>query len=671
MLFFGCANLETLSLPASLNEIGNKAITSCKSLKVLNISEDNENFTAIDGVLYSKDKKNLITYPAGIKKTSFSIPNYVENVLSFAFYSCKNLTEINISDSVKNIENGAIQYCDSLINIYVDSNNENFCSINGVLYGIDDKSLIYYPYARSDSEYTVAEGTEIICQYVFRNASNLTNITLPESLRIIEPTSFNGINAKEIVLPKGLESIGSGAFSNENIDSIIVKSYNVDITSGAFKSNQNIYSCSGSSADNYCSGENKPIFHSIGHDFEYTSSINVCTDSGEATKVCKVCGYETTELVSGEGHKYVSETVKPTCTEDGYTKHTCQKCNNVYVDDIIKAEGHVAVKDIGYKASCTKDGLSDGEHCSVCNEVLTPQRVIEALGHDFDSEIIKKANCTESGEIKYNCKVCGYSYNEDIPPNGHSYVKSVVSPTCTQSGYTVYTCACGDSYSADTVEATGHIYSTVCEKQASFSKNGYSRDVCINCGNKKNGRGIPSLSSVTLKSNSLVYSGKTVNRQGVKVYDSSGKAVSSKYYTVKYINRGTGKAVKTPYKIGQYKAEVIFSGFYQGRKTLYFSVMPKAPKLKPVKSKNKTLKLRWKKSKSVSGYQILVASDKGFTKDVRKINVKAKKKTRKIKKLKKGRKYYVKIRSYKKVKVDGRNAKMYSSYSKTKRVKCR
>ena len=99
--------------------------------------------------------------------------------------------------------------------------------------------------------------------------------------------------------------------------------------------------------------------------------------------------------------------------------------------------------------------------------------------------------------------------------------------------------------------------------------------------------------------------------------------------------------------------------------------MPKAPKLKPVKSKNKTLKLRWKKSKSVSGYQILVASDKDFTKNVRKINVKAKKKTRKIKKLKKGRKYYVKIRSYKKVKVDGRNAKMYSSYSKTKRVKCR
>ena len=106
----------------------------------------------------------------------------------------------------------------------------------------------------------------------------------------------------------------------------------------------------------------------------------------------------------------VEKAVEPTCTKAGLTegKH-CSVCNAVLVEQkVVPAKGHTEVIDKAVEPTCTKTGLTEGKHCSVCNAVLVKQEVIPAKGH---TEVIDKAvepTCTETGLTEgKHCSVCG------------------------------------------------------------------------------------------------------------------------------------------------------------------------------------------------------------------------------------------------------------------------
>lgn len=110
------------------------------------------------------------------------------------------------------------------------------------------------------------------------------------------------------------------------------------------------------------------------------------------------------------------------------------------------------------EATCTLDGLTEGEICLKCHKMVTKQKTVYATGHQYDESILKKATCLEEGLMKYTCKVCGDEKTEKIEKHtfDDGYVKKEAS--CTQDGIKIYTCYnCGFEKTEET-KATGHSF---------------------------------------------------------------------------------------------------------------------------------------------------------------------------------------------------------------------
>ena len=152
------------------------------------------------------------------------------------------------------------------------------------------------------------------------------------------------------------------------------------------------------------------------------------------------------------------------------------------------------------------------------------------------------------------------------------------------------------------------------------------------------------------------YTGKAISPK-VIIKLENGKTLSKKNYTVKFSNNKN---------VGSAKATIKFKGNYKGTVRLRFQIVPKGTAIKSAKSAKRSIKVSWKKQAvKTNGYQLQYSTDKNFRRYT-KVNVKGSKNTSKtIKKLKSGKYYYVRVRTYKVVNGD----KYFSKWSKAKRVK--
>ena len=182
-----------------------------------------------------------------------------------------------------------------------------------------------------------------------------------------------------------------------------------------------------------------------------------CTEKGwEAYDTCSRCDYTTYKEIPATGHSYTSVVTEPTCTEQGYTTHTCA-CGDSYVADYKDALGHSFGEwTVTTAPTCTEKGV-ETRYCSRCD--ATETREVDALGHALVHHDGKAAACTEAGWEAYDtCSRCDYTTYKEIPATGHSYTSVVTEPTCTEQGYTTHTCACGESHVDSYVDALGHSF---------------------------------------------------------------------------------------------------------------------------------------------------------------------------------------------------------------------
>ena len=125
------------------------------------------------------------------------------------------------------------------------------------------------------------------------------------------------------------------------------------------------------------------------YDDKYDESCNVCDNIRDAE-----CAHKETVVMPG----YAS-----TCTEPGLTEgQKCKKCDEVLVHQIaIDATGHTEAIDVPIDPTCTETGLTAGKHCSICTTVLVSQRVVPAIGHAYESEYN-----FDSSYHWYKCSIC-------------------------------------------------------------------------------------------------------------------------------------------------------------------------------------------------------------------------------------------------------------------------
>ena len=208
-----------------------------------------------------------------------------------------------------------------------------------------------------------------------------------------------------------------------------------------------------------------------------------------------------------------------------------------------------------------------------------------------------------------------------------------------------------------------HDYKDVVKEAASFDKDGSIEEICANCGDVKATKTIAKIASVTLSKTSYKENGK-VQKPSVTVKDSKGSVIAASNYTVSYSNAKSTNP-------GTYNVTVTFKGNYTGNKTVSYKITAVAPAKTTVKlssAKKTSLKATWKKVAKASSYEVQYATSKNF-KGAKTVKVSSKTSSKVLTKLKKNKKYYVRVRAVRTVKVDNKNTTLRASWSSAKSLK--
>jgi hypothetical protein len=349
-----------------------------------------------------------------------------------------------------------------------------------------------------------------------------------------------------------------------------------------------------------------------------------------------------------------------TCTTAGNSAYyTCDGCDKWFAD----ATGSVEITDktsvkipaLGHTAGTEwkSDDTNHWHECSRCHDKK------DEAAHDYGSDNV--------------CDTCGYY--KTVPHTHNLTLVAAKAATCTEGGKEAYyKCeGCGKFYEdvLGTKEITdlaswGNIAKIAHTTKQTVTKatptaNGKIVNYCSVCKKTLSTTVIPKASSIKLKATSLTYNGK-VRTAKVIVKDRTGKTlVKNTDYTVSY--------AKGRKYVGKYAVKITFKGKYSGTKTLYFTIKPKATSISSLKAGSKKFTVKWKKQATqTTGYQVQYSASSKFSKAKTVTVGKNTTVSKKISKLSGKKKYYVRVRTYKTVKINGKSIRIYSGWSKAKTV---
>ncbi len=221
-------NLKSITINASVNLFTDYFVPLSQfdyasKLEAIYVDSKNPYLTSDNGILYSKDKTILVSYPANYSQTKYVMPDNVCEMSFNAFYGAKNLKEIQLSEKL-GVSTYSVQYflgCEKLESINVPESNNDFYTVDGVLFrkrdfdALDNPSLISYPQNKKDSKYEVPKTVKSIERSAFEGNTNLSTVIIPDNVEEINYSAFMDCTSlSKVVLPSNLKEIAYYTFSN-------------------------------------------------------------------------------------------------------------------------------------------------------------------------------------------------------------------------------------------------------------------------------------------------------------------------------------------------------------------------------------------------------------------------------------------------------------------------
>ena len=663
---FSNCGLTSVFINHTLLSIGKKAFYCCYNITEFNVDNNNPNYSSDEnGILYNKDKSDLIQYPTGNINKNVIIIDSVNNLWEYAFVNCDNIVYISMTDSIKTINRMTFWLSDSIKLIDFRGSQEqwnkiylvsegNDCILNAKIHTLDHKI-----------ENRIVEANciepKIIIKYCIECDEKISESIVDDKLGKHTTTNGKCDNCKAFIVEQGM-SIELQCTTNSDgswVDTTNI--FNISKTGKSTVSVGGYYSCT-----HYVTIKALNVGEA---DLYLVASNNAILSQSKI-------------IVIEHTHNYALSTKTPTCTEVGTKTYTCT-CGDTYTETIPATNHANATTDSGKEPTTTEVGYTAGKYCPDCKVWIEGHEEIPKLEeheHQFAQVDKKHSTCTETGIRYYEC-YCGAKREEEIPMMPHVFIYDSYEkwPTCTEEGIMKTECSCGEK-SQETIPANGHSLAYNIEVEATCTKDGLTRGsycpncdlvyepqkvipafghnfkielikgtltmggmanrVCQNCRATKTIAYYPVVNSFKIYDAEYIYDGK-VKKPVVVVNDETGESlVEGRDYTLSYED---GR--KLP---GKYAIKITLMGNYEGEKTIYFSIFPGKTSKLVASQTNDTITLKWRKVEGATGYRVYQYNSK-TKKYVKLKNTTGTSYT--VKKLKAGTTYKFAVKAY--TRVDG------------------
>ena len=250
----GYCEFKLVAIPNSVTHINCNALKNCKRLESIVVSDDNEIYCSLDGVLYDKNKTKLYYVPPMVKLTELVLPDTVTEIDANAFMdSLQSDNEIHKDVAVINLDNCNVE------SIIVSEDNELYSSQNGVLFSKDKTKLYRFPERSPLTEYVIPDTVTEIAERAFNCCKDLKSVVIPSSVKriggmafshclslesVVIPDSINVIdygtfmscrNLKSINIPNSVTRINDSAFHSTGLESVVIPDSVIEIEEWAFR----------------------------------------------------------------------------------------------------------------------------------------------------------------------------------------------------------------------------------------------------------------------------------------------------------------------------------------------------------------------------------------------------------------------------------------------------